>query len=436
MIRLRWQWFVRHVLRRAVADDELDAEIRAHLALETERRVDAGESPDDAQRAARKEFGNILLVKEVTRDMWGWGFVERTWHDVRYSARGLVKSLAFTAVAVISLALGIAALEDEQGRRRYYAQVVILSHSVWQRRFGGDPGVIGDTLWLNDRAATIIGVMPAGFYYFRDAYPFWLPTPGRAETWRTFSVTARLAPGVTRAQAQVALDTLAARGADAFPETNQGWGVRLAPHHEFFTREFRPALLVLWGSVGFVLLIASANVAGVQLARASSRAQEIAMRLSLGASRWRVARLFLSEGVLLAVAGGAVGVLLAYGGVRTIQVFNPDANPALTLVPTFPRLNETSVDGRVLGYTILVSLATALLCSVAPALRGSRPDLNASLKAVGRGTASGSGRLAMRSVLIITQVALTLVLVTGAGLMARSMRNLEAVDLGFDRNRS
>ena len=230
--------------------------------------------------------------------------------------------------------------------------VVVLSDSMWQRRFGGSTGVIGETLWLSDTAATIVGVMPSGFYLSNNKYPFWLPTPGEDAAFYGLGVIARLAPGVTIEQAQVAIDIMAAHHAAAFPETSnrrwrggweavpEGWGVRLVPHHEFFTRDLRPTLLVLWGAVGFVLLIASANVAGVLLARASSRAQEIAMRRALGASRWRVGRLFLTEGVLLALAGGVVGSVLAYAALEIIHVLDPAGNPALALGPTFPRLND------------------------------------------------------------------------------------------------
>jgi putative ABC transport system permease protein len=248
-------------------------------------------------------------------------------------------------------------------------------------------------------------------------------------------VDARLAPGVTLEQAQAAMDLVAAQRAEAFPDTNDGWGVRLTPLQTRVTRNVESTLFVLWGAVGFVLLIAIANVAGVLLARASARQREVATRLALGANRWRVARLFLSEGVLLAVAGGALGAVLAYWGVAFIQAINPDANPFLGSGELFPRLTNAAVDGRVLLYTGLVSLLTALLFSVVPALSGSTLDLAASLKAAGRGTTAGAGRLRLRSALVVAQVALALVLVTGAGLMVSTMRNLAAVDLGFNAER-
>ena len=209
--------------------------------------------------------------------------------------------------------------------------------------------------------------------------------------------------------------------------------MRLTPLHEYLTRDLRQTLFVLWGAVGFVLLIACANVAGVLLARASARTAEVATRLALGASCWRVARLFLAEGVLVALAGGVLGSVLAYGGLQLIRIFNPDANPLIGWL--FPRLTDASVDGRVLGYTLLVSLVTALLFSVAPALTGSKLDLTASLKDAGRGATTGAGRLRLRSALVVAQVALALVLLTGVGLMVSTMRNLAAVDLGFNAER-
>ena len=168
------------------------------------------------------------------------------------------------------------------------------------------------------------------------------------------------------------------------------------------------------------------------LARAVARTREVATRLALGASRWRVARLFLAEGGLLAVAGGTLGGLLAYGGVQLIRLVNPDANPARFIAVDFPRMSDASVDGRVLGYTLVISLLAALLFSVAPALTGSRPALAAALKDAGRGATAGRRLLRLRGALVVAQVALALVLVTGAGLMVTSMAHLQAVDPGFD----
>lgn len=309
--------------------------------------------------------------------------------------------------------------------------VVILSHALWERRFGADATVIGETLWLDRTAATIIGVMPVGFAYDIFEEQFWVParfTP--ADDGRRVGVPARLAPSVSMEQAQAAMDTLAAQRATAFPETNDGWGARLVPLHEWLTGHLRPRLFVLWGAVGFVLLVACANTAGVMLARASARTKEVATRLALGASRWRVARLFLAEGLLVALASGVLGSFLAFGAVPIIKVFNPDASGLNRAV--FPRLQDASVDGRVLGYTLVVSLLTALLFSVAPALIGSRPDLTRALKDTGRGITSGALKLRLRAALVVAQVALALVLVTGAGLMVNTMRNLTAVDPGFD----
>ena len=313
-------------------------------------------------------------------------------------------------------------------------EVVILSHGLWRRRFGADPSVIGETLWLDRNPATIVGVLPSGSSPAMGVTPqFWVParlTPADDQTFVV--VTARLAPGVTLEQAQAAMDTVVAQHADAVPAAREGWGVRLVPLHEHFTRNLRHTLFTLWGAVGFVLLIACANVAGVLLARASARTQEVATRLALGASRWRVARLFLVEGVLLALVGGALGALLAYGGLHLIRLLNPDANPFISI---FPRLNDASLNGRVLGYTLLVSLLTALLFSVAPALTGSTPDRTGSRKDAGRGAMAGAERLRLRSALVVAQIALALVLLSGAGLLVNTMRYLAQVDPGFDAER-
>ena len=295
-------------------DPGWDRSPRVAEYLSWKQRADVFEEVASYQAGNLTSF-NVASARHPTEQLWG----------------ASVSTNLFATLGVEPLlGRGFLRIDGEPGSE----DVVIVSHDLWQQRFGPDAKIIGETLWLNRTAATIVGVMPSEFRPLSTADThLWVPTRATlAEDQSRVGVAARLAPGFTFVQAQVAMDTLAAQRAEAFPETNDGWGVRLVPIHEYLTWNLSQTLFVLWGAVGFVLLIACANVAGVLLARASARTKEVATRLALGASLWRVARLFFVEGVLLALAGGALGSVLAYGGVQVIQVFNPDANP-LTLFP-------------------------------------------------------------------------------------------------------
>jgi putative ABC transport system permease protein len=303
-------------------------------------------------------------------------------------------------------------------------RVAVLSHSMWQSRFGSDRNVSGRTIQLNGAAYTIIGVMPAGFSY-----------PDRAELWRPLpidpakldpgphylKVVGRLKPGVTLVQAQADMSTIAARLSEQYKEKNAGHGVKLERLTNVVVGDIGLALYVLLGAVGFVLLIACANLANLMLARVGARQKEIALRTALGASRLRIVRQLLIESILLAVTGGAAGLLLAIWAVSWLVSLSAD---------TIPRAHEISVDPRVAGFTLLVSVATGVLFGLAPALQVSRPDLTDALKESGRNTA-GLRRNRLRSALVVSEVALSLVLLVGAGLMIRSFAKLNQVDPGF-----
>jgi predicted permease len=306
---------------------------------------------------------------------------------------------------------------------------IILSHRLWQRRFAGDPGLVGQTLTLDGKPSTVIGVMPPDFR--QPAYAeVWTPLltdsgEMRLRGARYFIIMARLKPGVTQAQAQAEMSTVAAGLEEQHPQSNANWGVRVFPLQESIVGNFREALLVLSGAVGFVLLIACANVASLLLARASERDKELAIRAALGATRLRVIRQLLTESILLAFAGGAAGLLLALWGVKAILRLIPDAM-------RFPRLDEIQIDGRALAFTLVVSLATGIVFGLIPGLKASRPDLRGSLKEGGR-AATGSPRAhRTRGLLVISEVAIALLLLIGAGLLIRSFARLQQTELGFD----
>ncbi len=302
---------------------------------------------------------------------------------------------------------------------------VVLGYSFWSRSFGNDSNIVGKQITLNNRSYTVIGVAPQNFQYGLDDIS--IPIGLSAERFKArgsdpgIAVVARLKPNVSQQQAQAETDMVYARMEQQYPDTNTGRRGVLLSLHETIVGDVRLPLLILLGAVALVLLIACANVANLLLVRASTRQREISVRVALGANRSRIIRQLLTESLLLALIGAALGILVALWGTNFIANQLPEG---------IPRLAEASVDMRVLGFTLGVSLITGLLFGLAPALQASRLNLTESLKEGDRGSSGGRGRL--RSVLVVSEVALTLTLLVGAGLLIQSFRRVLQVDPGFD----
>ena len=325
--------------------------------------------------------------------------------------------------------LGRAFTADEE--RPGGPRVVVLKHATWQTRFGSDPGVVGRTLDFAEGAYTVVGVMPRGF-----DVPFWgefyaplhtLPKARDALTRRDFRVDqlviGRLKPGVTVEQATARLRVVAAGLQRAYPAEDAEWSAEAYSLRDQTVSNVRQSLLVLFGAVGVVLLIACADVANLLLVRATGRARELAVRAALGASRWRVARQLLAESLVIALVGGGIGLLLAVWGVDLLKSGAPAG---------LPRLDEVGVDGGVLAFTAATALLTALVFGVAPALHASRVQLAETMREGSRGAGRGAGQQRLRAAIVVTQIALALVLMVGAGLLLRSLSRLRDVSPGFD----
>jgi putative ABC transport system permease protein len=315
------------------------------------------------------------------------------------------------------------AAEDQLGAQH----VVVLSYGLWQHRLGGDPNVVGKPLTLNGESYIVVGVMPARFQFPSSDDEAWVPiafTPEEAANRNRhyLEVVARLKPGVTLAQAQTEMSTIATRLQQQYPQSNADLGAAVTSLHEHMVGDIKPALLILLGAVGLVLLIACANVANLLLARAAVRQKEIAVRVALGAKRGRLIRQFLTESVLLSTLGGVVGLIIAYVGLILLKTFIPE---------NISQARDISIDYKVLGFTLLVSVATGLIFGLAPAMQAVRFNQAETLKEGGRDAATGGSGKRLRSLLVMAEVAISLVLLIGAGLLINSFLRLRNVDPGF-----
>ena len=517
---------LRSLFRWAQADQQLDDELRDHLDRKTEEYVAQGMTQEAAHRRARLDLGGIEQTKEKCRDTRKVNWIQDFVQDLHYGVRPLRKSPGFTAVAILTLALGIGAnttvfsiidavllrplpfrdssrlvvvwerndnrnrsavavgpanfvrwreqnrvftemaagtgwsanlndvnsepervlvgvvspnlfdmlgirpvvgrsfVEDEE--RPAKGNVVIVTRSYWQRHYGSDPKVVGHTIRLGEYPATIIGVMPDRVN-FPEAVDMWQPfvlTPQR-RTWdgRYLTVIARLKPGVTIAEAQADMDAVAANTRAEMPLFDAGWGASVLPLSEQIVRDVKRPLLVLLGAVFVVLLIACANIANMLLARASVRGREMAVRIALGASQGRVIRQLLTESMLLGLFGGAAGVLLAHWTLGLLISTLPREVPAFRVI---------GINPQVLGFSIVVSLATGIACGLSAALRAPTTAPQAAMNERGRSFGGGARQHRVRDVLVVAEVAISLVLLAGAGLLINSFIRLMHVDPGFD----
>lgn len=527
------QW-LRQLFFRARRYDDLAVSIEEHLTNRIEELMEGGMSEEEAGRAARREFGNVTLIKERSREVWQWPRIESIWSDVKFALRQLRKAPAFTATAVLTLSLGIAvnatmfslvsafllprlpgknpqrvvvisSVNPDQGDfadtspvsapnfltwrndRGVFAQmaaaddyrtasltwqgqpeaihyaavspnyfgvfgsvpalgrsfiqgedepgrdhVVILSHGLWARRFASDPSIIGQVVHLNREDYTVVGVMGANFRLLEFTPQLWTPLAlsaadqaPMARKKRFLYLFGRLAPGVTLEQARTEVHILAKRAEAEYPSVERRWGaaVRSLPDYVVYAFGIRTALAILMTTVGFVLLLACANVAGLLLTRALGRQKELAIRISLGAGRTRIVRQLLTEGLVIALFGGGVGLLLTYSGINLVRA-NLTFNEAISAVPL-------GLDRNVLLFATSITIASAVLSSLLPAIKASRTDVNADLKSESRAASSGRLQSRLRAVLVAGEIAVALFLLIGSCLLIRGVFLLDHQKLGF-----
>ena len=544
----RPSWLCRLVpyLGRRRAEEDLQEELRLHLELERDRQREAGLPEPDALRAARRRLGSGTLIRERTRDIWGWRWLDELGRDVRHALRGLGRSPGFAAAVVLVLALGIGAntamfgivhgvlirplpypdadaivrVGESSGPRRLPGlrlsnrsmpllresaesfeqlaayqelsldwagpegavslsgalvspslfallraapslgrlfteeearvgrdRVALLSHSVWIRRFGANPDIVGSPIVLEGNPHTVVGVLSEGFYFPNGDVELWTPYvippftppsaagPGEQRMVVVFSFSAlgRLRSGVSPEQAAAEARAILQRSSDELlaqaenpPADRPEIDVRVVPLLDEMVGEYRPAILALTAAMALVLLIACVNVAGLLLARGVSRQRALAVGAALGAGRLRLVRQLLTESVVLSTAGGVLGLAAATVVLRTVPALVPG---------DVARLEEVSIDGVALAFAAGLSVVVGLLFGAAPTFQWSRIDLVRTLNEGGATSAGGSGVLRAnraRAALVTAQVALALVLLTGAGLLLRSFVQLITVDRGYD----
>jgi predicted permease len=538
------------IFRKDEIDCELDAEIRSHLAMEVEENVENGMDPEQARRAANQAFGHVGLAKDDSRSAWIYRWIEDLGKDLRFGVRMLVKNRGFSAIAILSLALGfglnttiftvvnaillnplpvrdvgrLVSLDNIDTKTKFTQAhseklgmsfpnyqdfrrqnevftdlatwqqipmtwsggaeprqvqgyivsanyfdvlglnpvagrfflpdedtkpnsntVVVLSYALWTNKFGADPNIVGRTMNLNATPYTIIGIAPRGFKGTISLAPteqVWIPTSMYAQLLAGFfadnfndrrflamNTFGRLKPGLALPQAEASLKTIASRLETEYPKENSGRSVALTSLAEAAVgvnnhEQFALASAMMLGAVGFVLLIACANLANLLLAQAARREREMTVRAALGAGRGRILRQLLTESTLLSLAGAVVGLLLAYWGRGILWSYRP----------SFIAQNDVdlALDSHVLLFTLGIALLTGALFGTVPAIKASAPDLADTLKAGGRGNSVGWRSNPMRSLLVVFETALAMIALIGAGLFIRSQQNAQRIDPGFE----
>jgi putative ABC transport system permease protein len=515
---------VRFPLWKRKQQEQLEQEIQSHLQVSKHDRICRGETSAHAERSAHREFGNIALVENVTRDQWGWNLLEDFLQDLHYATRMFRRNPGFTAIAILTLALGIGANtaifsvmdavvlrplpfvtpdrlvwlngkfpqtdeaavsppdfvdyrasnqsferlgamgyrsspaslsgdkpeqvlnvivsagffdtlgiqpllgrdflpEDEQVAT---PQVVILGHRIWRRAFAADPDIIGRNIKLDGQSLTFVGVLPIDLPLLSEAQ-IWLPAPLRnpgmnIRLTHFLKVVGRLKPGFSLRRSQLDLDAIAAQIARQYPDTNEGWTLRQRPLFEVLKGPVRPALLLISAAVGLLLLIACVNVANLLLARLVTRQREFALRAALGASSGRMIRQALTESVVLALTGGALGVLGATWGIHALRAVGPS---------DLPRLDEVHISAAVVLFTTSISLLTGVVFGLIPALQVSGRQFTQGLKESGRGSVP-SAHKRVSGTLVVCEIAVSLTLLVCAGLVLKSFWRLIHVNPGFE----
>jgi len=371
-------------------------------------------------------FSDMAVFFDRSLNLSGDGEPEEV--PVQYATANIFSVLGSNPI------LGRSFVEDDGRNSLATPSAVVISYRLWQRRFGGAQEIVGRQITLNNQPATVIGVMPANFGWHiqrgneaskpADIWiPFQLTSDLLVRRGRFASCVARMKPGVTIDQARVDMQTISARLSQQYPDFLSTWSTNVVPLRTQFTGEIRRPLLIVLGAVGFVLLIACANVANLLLARASARRKEIALRAGLGASRWRIARQLLTESVLLSFIGGILGVFVAWWGTKALVALSP---------PALIDLQRVSANIPVLGFTLGLSLLTGIIFGLAPAVEATRFDLQDALKEGGKNVGGNARTSYLRNTFVVTQVALALVLLVGAGLLVKSLSRLQSVDPGFN----